>query len=378
MKTLNFLRDSKKNLIKAILVSVIISGSSLNSYNNPLIPPPLLTEIHFGTDGWSLEFYGGDYFGSSNLDNFRVVGLYDTARFNPGIVVNPNATIILRQSDFMTPLYINPEGDHLKIQELYNDLWLEIDYFGLPFGEIPGGCEVGAPTGEGSVAWQKFYYVDQMYYEDYWTVKESPNTMGSSPLQVNKRSSFSGYVRDFNNDPLPFIKLDYTDNLHYNFFTPLVPEVYTNEEGYFFTENMFCKEYHINFSDINGIVADTEITIEPDMSNYFEFKLDTLLTGINEIKPMIPEFSIFNIPNPSSSQTKFIIETSNPKPGQNGVIKIYSETGYIVDILPVEINNEKEEVNYSFNDESLTPGIYVYNLEIKGQKVASGKMILTR
>lgn len=378
MKTLNFPHCSKKNLIKAMLVSVIISCSSLNSYSNPLLFPPLLTEIHFGSDGWSLEFYGGEYFWSSNLDNFRVIGLYDTARFNSGIEVNSYEAIILRQSDFLTPLYINPEGDHLKIQELYNDLWLDVEYFGLPFGDIPGGCEVGAPSGEGSVAWQRFFFVDQMYYEDFWTVKEYPNTMGSSPMQVNKRSTFSGYVRDLNNDPLPFIKLDYTDNLHYYYFTPLVPEVYTNEEGYFFTENMYCKEYQINFRDINGIVADTELIIEPDISNYFEFKLDTLLTGMNEIYPLTLHYSICNIPNPASSQTTFIIEANSSNTGREGVIKIYSENGFILDIIPVTLNDEKQEITYNFADKNLAPGMFVYNLEIKGQKVASGKMIVSR
>ena len=366
----------KRDLVRAFLISVITCTCSLHSNSNPLPYPPLLTEIYFGTDGWSLEFYGGEYFWSSNLDNFRVTGLYDTAQFNPGIQVYPNEPIVLHQSDFMTPLYINPEGDHLMIQELYNDQWLEIEYFGLPFGNIPYGCDVGAPVGEESVAWQKFYFIDQMYYEDYWTVKESPNTIGSSPLQVVERSSFSGYVRDLNNDPLPFIKLDYTDDMHYHYFTPLVPEIYTNADGYFFSDNMYCKEFHINFMDINGVLADTAITLEPGIVNYFDFKLDTLLTGISEQKTSVSRFSISNKPNPCSSQTTFLIETNLTKPDQKGVIKIYSENGFIVDIIPVSLNDEKQEIKYNFADVGLTQGMFVYNLEIKGQKVASGKMII--
>ena len=143
---------------------------------------------------------------------------------------------------------------------------------------------------------------------------------------------------------------------------------------------MYCRNYSIYF--LNGFwgarISDTTIRIdlEPDSANYFEFQLNTLLTGISDIRPSTLQYSISNIPNPSSSHTTFIIETNLSKPDQEGVIKIYSENGFIVDIIPVSLNDEKQEIKYNFADVGLTQGMFVYNLEIEGKKVASGKMII--
>jgi hypothetical protein len=92
----------------------------------------------------------------------------------------------------------------------------------------------------------------------------------------------------------------------------------------------------------------------------------------------LPEYSISTHPNPSSSGTTFIIETNRPGPDQRGVIKIYSENGFIVDIIPVELYNERQEKMYHYTDKSLSSGMYYYNLEISNQKVASGKILISR
>ena len=345
-----------------------------------MLPPPMLTEINFGTNGWSIEFYGGEYFWDSNLDIYRIAGLYDTAQFRPGIEVNPNEVLVLTQDDFLTSFYINPAGDFLKLEELINGQWLDIDYYGLPFGDIPEQyfCEVTAPEGDESIAWQRFFYVDQSYYESFWTVKELPSTLGNNPFQVSKKTTFSGYVKDSNNEPLPGIKLDYANYIFYYIMTPTVPEIFTDDNGYFFSDNIFCKIYDINFLHDYGEIGDTTISIEPDSANYFEFRLDTLLTVISENNLPVSGFSIQNIPNPSNYQTTFLVGSDLPGLHREGVIKIYSEAGYIVDIIPIEITGDKQKVVHNFNDKSLESGLYLYNLEIKNHKVASGKMIISR
>jgi hypothetical protein len=141
---------------------------------------------------------------------------------------------------------------------------------------------------------------------------------------------------------------------------------------------MFCRKYDIRFLLDEDEIGDSTIFIEPDSANYFEFRLDTLLTGIKEIKPAISRYSIFNIPNPSSSQTTFIIESNSQKLDNKGVIKIYNEAGFIVDIVPVQINQAKQELVYHFNDKSLASGLYFYNLEIGWLNMASGKMVISR
>lgn len=382
MKSSSTFQVLNRKLVKFWAIIFVGLSFTFSSFSNPIEIPPTLLEIYFGPSGyeWSIEMMLSEYIGAENLDEMRITGLNGTAQFNPGIEYTPNLPFIITPDDFQTSLFINPAGDFLLLEFQFGDDWWPVDYFGLPFGDfVPVGyhhSEVSAPVGEESIAWQKFSYPDS--YDYFWTVKELPNTIGSNPFQVSKRATFNGYVKDENDEPLAGIKLYYCP-LEFHFATiPTVPELFTDSEGYFATDNMFCKKYDINFLYEGSEIGDTTVSIEPDSSNYFEFKLDTLLTGINDYKPVIPGYSIYNIPNPSSSQTKIIIESNHPEPGIKGVVKIYSEPGYIVDILPVEIKNKKEEVNYYYNEKSLSSGLYFYSLEIRNQKVASGKMLITR
>jgi hypothetical protein len=378
MKILNRFKSAKGILTRFSLIICLGFCLNSNSFSNPIVPPPMITEIYFGTGGWSIELFIQEYLAVNNLDNMRMKGLYDTAQFVPGIEFVPGEPFFVTTADFQTPFYINQAGDYLSLEELYDGEWRPIDYLGLAFGDIPEPyySEVCAPVGEESIAWQSFEYTDSE--PDFWTVKELPNTIGSSPYQVSKRASFSGYVKDKNDDPIADVKLYYCSAQYHYETTPTVPEIFTDSNGYYLTDNMFCKKYNIRFLFEGGQIGDTTICVEPDAANYFEFKLDTLLTGIGEYRPAKINYSIINIPNPLSSQTTFIIESSGYRQNQKGVIKIYSPEGFIVDILPVEISAEKQELAYNLADKSQPAGIYYYSFEIGREKKASGKMVISR
>lgn len=372
MKILNYVKSTKG--IIARLSLIICLGFCLNfpSRCNPIVEPPMIIEIYFSSGDVFIELLIP--MGEGNLDNIRMTGLYDTAQFLPGIEYTPGVVFYITGSDFETPFNINQAGDYIYLEEYYQGEWNQYDYYGFGFGNIPGS-EVSAPIGEESIARQEFS--DSYDNYDYWTVKELPNTIGSSPFQVSERAEFSGFVKDKNDNPLPGIELYYCPpQFHYN--TPGVPYIITDENGYFFTANMFCKKYNISFLFEEGEIGDTSIFVEPDSANYFEFKLDTLLTGIDEYKPATTSYSVYNIPNPLSNQTTFIVEVSGQIHHQKGIIKIYSSEGYIIDILPIEIYEGKQELNYNINDKSLASGIYYYSLEIGHQKVATGKMVISQ
>jgi hypothetical protein len=377
MELLKYLINLNRKFLR---VSFIISlGFCLNfqSFSNPILIPPMILEVYFSSDDVYIELLISEYYGGENLDNIRMTGLYDTAQFLPGIMYTPGEVFYVTREDFETPFNINQAGDYLNLEENYGGSWYPIDYYGLPFGDIPGYyyCAVSAPTGEESIACQMF--TTPFGDADFWTVKELPNSIGSSPYNVQKRAAFSGYVKDKNDEPLGNIKLYYClEEFHYT--TPGVPEIFTDENGYFFTDNMFCKNYFITFFYNDGAIGDTIINVEPDSANYFEFRLDTLLTGTNEVKPEVPAYSICNVPNPFSNQTKFVVETTGEIQDHKGIIKIYSNEGYIVDILPVEINGEKQDLSYNPADKSLASGIYYYSLEVGHEKKASGKMVISR
>jgi len=373
MTILILLKRICKGLKKSIVLLIFGFFLTLQSHSNPIAPPPMITEIHFDTEGnWSIELCFWDTY-EGNLDNFRITGLHDTAQFVPGIAIQGGAFIV-DQGDFMTSLNIDQTGDVLYLEYFDGSYWILWDYFGLGFGVLPPyfNSDVSPPVGEQSIAWQgMILYGGGM---GYWVVKELPNTLGADPLDVHKRAGFNGYVLDKNGAPIPGIFLDYGDLIYPTF--PSMPLIISDQDGYFHTDSMFCRKYDVLFMHNGDVIGDSVIFIEPDSANYFEFTLDTLLTGYDEHRQELQEYSIRAVPNPFSFQTTFIIGNSQVQKPQKGIVKIYNAEGVIVDILPVTITSEVEEVKYDPSVKDLVPGVYVYALEIAGNRKASGKMIV--
>ena len=367
----------KKSLdvfLKASLILLLGFNLPILIIGNPIVPPPIMTEIYFGPGGWEIEMVVSEIYGMDNFDGLRVAGIYDTALIQSGITFTPGEVFYITQDDFITPLYIDQNGDLLRLQSFWDNQWWDLDWPHLAFGNVMWS-QVSSPVGEESIAFQHF---SCEYGDDYWTAKEIPNTIGYNPYQVNKRAQFYGYVFDKNDEPLSNIKLDYCMNYNYYLCSPELPVIYTNEDGYFFTDQMFCKFYDIVFLFNEEEIGESNVYIEPDSANYFEFRLDTLLSVVKEVKSGSPDYTIKNIPNPFSNTTTFVIDSRLSQKDQKGVIKIYSNEGIIVDIIPVELTGSGTEVTYSSNRRLLPSGVYYYNLEIGRHKEASGKMVFSR
>lgn len=376
MNSLSFFQIIKRKLV-IFLVTIYLGINFPNpSFSNPIVPPSVIQEIYFGQWSWEIELCRNEFYELENLDSLWLYGQYDTAKFEYGHEFYGDIMVVTNY-DMLTPMFIDQSGDIVTL--CYKNGNFDEYIGGISWGTFDGnpGWGVTAPVGDQSIAYQRFDLYE--YDWEYWKVKEQPHTIGSNPGWVSKRANFEGYVKDRNNEPLSGIFIDYCD-FYYGASDPDVPMIWTGPDGHFSTNNMFCRKYNISFkNDIyEPSIGDTTVNLEPDSANYFEFTLDTLLTGVGENRHKGPSYSIWNIPNPSSTHTKFIIETSSPGTDQKGVIKIYNESGYIVDILPVEISGGKQEITYNFNDKTLSSGLYFYNLEIGHQKMASGKMLITR
>ena len=365
----------KRKLVKFFIIIFLSLSPSFLTLSNPIIPPPVVFEIYFGPWSWEIEIQNNQYYSYiENFDDLWLVGQFDTARFEPGHSFLPGVIEIATQFDMLTPMTIQQSGDYVKLYYISGNY---SEYLGgIGWGSF--SSEVTAPVGEQSIALQMFNLDENDWGS--WNAKEQPHTINSNPGHIIKRTSFSGYVWDQNDAPMPNIYLDYCwDDEYYYGSSPTVPLINTNSDGYFHTDNMYSRKYHINFriGEFYGpSIGETNVYLEIDSANYFEFKLDTLLTGIHEVKPSLPGYSIFNQPNPVTSQTTFVVETGDPHPDQKGVIKIYNETGFIVDIIPVNLNSQRQEIIYSFDDKFLSTGVYIYNLEVRNNRVGSGKLIL--
>ncbi len=364
----------------AVLAFLILINGPV-SKANPIIPPPIITELYFSDDGWIMEMVFTD-FGSGALDSIRLVGLYDTAMFNPGILVVAGEVIVITNEDMQSPFFIDPLGDYVFLEECFSSQWFIIDWYGLTFGEVPEPniSWVTAPVGEESVACQEFLLYDPWYPETfYWTVKEKPNSIGSDPLEVNKKALFQGMVLDQQLNPLPEIRLIYCDEVMHYGTIPTVPYVMTDDTGFFYADDMFCRKYHFIFIRDIDPIWDTVVSVEPDSNNYFEFVLDTLLLGIPEIDDR-KSVSLYNYPNPFSENTKIIAELPFQPGSSEAIIKIYNTAGELLAIKPMHALNGSNtyELELNTNTLSLKPGTYICSFEMGHKRLASSTMILAR
>jgi len=363
---------------KALLTFLVISCFPV-TIANPIIPPPIITELYFAEDGWQMEMVFDEMYGVDNLDNVRLVGLYDTALFNQGITVNTGEIMVITENDLQLPFFIDSLGDDITLETGSGSNWVTLGDFGIYFGEYNGyqTLPVTAPIGSESVAYQEFYHPDNYDYS-YWSVKEKPQTIGSSAFDVQKRVLFQGFVFDMEQNPIPNVKLDYCYSGYYYSSSPTVPLLVTNEDGYFYTESMFSRKYHIIFRDnYRVIIGDTIISVECDSNNYFEFVLDSIWVGLNVNEP-VRDISFYNFPNPFSERTKIVADLHYNSGSSKAIVKIYNQQGELLKILPLNnsSNNKKFETNFELSETQLKPGTFLYTLEIDHKKVASNKMII--
>jgi hypothetical protein len=149
-----------------------------------------------------------------------------------------------------------------------------------------------------------------------------------------------------------------------------------------FSIQEYCITYYTElFFQSGQVLMDSIVNIEPDSVNYYEFTLDTLLTGIQTVAIETGiHFSCF--PNPSSGETSITFSLPSGRHFSKALIKIYDLDGEIVRILPLDQNASNN--NYSVNwdglcyDNFAASGIYFCKLELDGQKVASDKIVITR
>lgn len=381
---MNSILKRASSAILMMLCAMIIHGPFSLSRANPIIEPPVLTEIYFGPDGWQIEMLFDEMFQGViyDLDNFRLSGLNGWAPFNAGINVVPGEVMMVTNDNLQYPLLIEPQGDEIWLEEFFGSEWYRISPFPLRFGTLPAGnSTVTAPSGEESIAMCHILVNDpQSGWFDYWTLKEKPNTIGNEPLVVSKRAYFQGCVLDENLQPMPGIRLSYCP-LYYNIYTttPPLPWLETDQEGYFFTDSMFCRCYDIEFIHDGTMVADTGlICVEPDSANYHTFVLDTLLTSTTEQKER--ELVIVEcFPNPTRGPLHFRFLTTPGRLSDHAVIRLYGISSRGLDEIHVRLDEEEVDILYDLGSMHDPAGsIYLYTVEINDRTIASGKLMMTK
>lgn len=356
---------------KKSLIILVILFSSLLIKANPVISPPVISELYvskyYGYN-WKMELVNN---GGYSLDDMYITSSTDTAYFKSGITFEPHETITIDQSDLASPLFIDIEGDEVTIY--YFD-WPISDYPFI-FGNYPNS-KISSPYNGQSLVYQEFYNFNNEEYF-WWLVKENNPTIGSNAFSTNTRGLFKGFVYDVNHEPIRYVNLKYSNySSSYFWIEPYISIVYTDENGYFESNCMFCKKFNLCVNYKNVTYLDTLISIEPDSVNYFEFTLDTLFAGIKELSSNSNIF-IKNYPNPFNQKTTISAEMPKSIKKSNVLIKIFNLQGEMIKIIPVNNPpNNDIKVTIDKNKLNLSSGTYIYTIEIEHRKIATNKMTI--
>lgn len=355
---------------------------------NPIACPPVISEFYMiDNSHWYLELVFKATCGvPATMDGFTITTSAGTFNLKNGIKITVNSLLIITQDSLQSPLQINRSGDFINIKNASGPYINDRLYF----GNI-ANSNISAPDpGQSIVNYGYSCWRISPYQQDiaYHLVKDNHPTIGSNPFTpfnatgTTTIGTFTGIVYDTKHNPVPGVRIGNhfyyaPDNVCENFFH----NTKTDANGKF-SLPQYSGKYAIEvFLTTVAISPNPVVYIEPDTVNYYEFIIDTTLTGIhtNSLKKKI-SFNCF--PNPSTGETaiSFIMPSNNPY--SKALVKIYNSVGEIICMLPVAMTNSQMEYvvkwDGTYMNSLVTPGNYYCNLELEGQNVATQKIIISK
>jgi len=366
-----------------IIISLLICFR-INA-NPIMVPyPPLLSEIYFDDYGnWTLEL--NTYFYSLiDLDYISIETNTGISSLIPGIQVT-DSVVILTIDSLTTPLYINPAGDFIKIHGCNNDFPSESFFY---FGAIE--YSYVSPINS-----SQSYEIQSAPYNEWicYFVKENTPNIGYTNSEASSFGILSGSIVDEDETPISDVKLIAKVSA-YNYEThPIYDEseygidlyydhqISTDNYGLFYAEDIPARNFFLNFySEDENYIYDTtiELSIEPELINDYHFVLDCdlIYVDLNEIESH--DFELKNYPNPVSDRTTISCNIGNSMAYKNAIVKIFTINGELMKILPLRSVGSNDVLMTNCNLSGFSQGIYYYNLEIDGKKLASNQMVVIK
>ncbi len=358
--------------MKKQLITLAFVFFSVSLFSNPIVLPPVISEIYWDENSWTMELVFDDlYCPWVSLDELTLVFNEDTSAFITGIPIVFNQPMVVTKNELVEPFEILIGGGIIEILETENL---------FPIGDILiyGNHEWSyiTPVSFGQSIVHQVFDVNGGYNTDIWLVKDTLPSIGYLPFTCQTRANFSGKVIDNLLRPFPDASIKYISGTTYA-YSPSIPEIITDENGEFSTDQMFCKQYWIKIYVDGQEELFTTLNIEPDSANYFEFILDSLYVGTNDDVPVKQNVSLNAWPNPFSEKLDINIQVANSKLVNQAEIKLFDLSGnmlksskinspYLVDL----------DIHWTAMSEiTMSSGVYLLVLEADGKILASQKVV---
>lgn len=366
--------------------------SFLVSRANPIDVPqiPSISEIYFDeNNNWYIEFQ--TYYMQLDINSFDEISLETssgTADFKSGISFT-DTTVIITIDSMTNPLYINPNGDFIRLYFHDED---HVVYHPSEYIFIFGNYEMSYVT---SLHELQSYCLFTNSMNVSRLAKCSTPTVGYSNDDLNCDENLLLKITDEVGNQITNVRC-YLTQFAYNYETNL------NYDWDFYDVDLFFKiqksaddNGEINFSGSeicamnselifkttdNNYLYDTiiSIAIEPGAENVFEITLDCDLIFVNTELNQTIDYGMKVYPNPVNEEATITFNSNGKINTDHAIIKIFSDQGDLIDIIPVINNNSQPDYNIKYGTSGLASGSYYCNLEISGKKVSTAKMIVIK
>lgn len=110
------------------------------------------------------------------------------------------------------------------------------------------------------------------------------------------------------------------------------------------------------------------------IESLFSREILVLPTGVSELDEQVKDYELLqNRPNPFDEATIISVKSNKELDYQSAEILIQDMNGNIIEKLPIELNNEINEVTYHHGYGKV--GIYAYSLVVNGKIISTNRMI---
>lgn len=360
---------------------------------NPILGPgePLIGEIYFDeNDNWFIEFNTSAYeWEAYSFDEIILETSSGQSEVKSGIVFT-DSTVLITQDSLLTPLFINPAGDYIKIVKESGDdgYWFPSercfifgDYEYSHVGVLYSGQSYCIPYG-----------MDFLYC----ITKCNVPTPGYSDVNDNFYGDLVLNISDGNSNPMPDIKCFLT-SYSYNCETHCLYDVYeydysiqlyrtidsqSDSDGRidFLSSNIYAMNYSLIFksADENYLYDTTiNISVEPGIENVFDITLDCEIIWVDVETEKLDRELLEVFPNPAKEQVSIAFPDKNIPIKKFAVVKVFSENGDLIKIVPVSNTTDGiQDLTIDIGD--MSSGNYYCNLEVDGRKLAVSKFIVVK
>lgn len=356
---------------------------------NPIDNTPIakFSELIFDDNvHWTMELYLPFNEDGNNADSVILTVSNSEAKirteYPDGVLIG-----IITSDNLSNPLTINQAGDSIVICTYSSVYGSQVRSDNLIFGDFPG-ASVGQPVSGYSIMRNFLEYDHNDITIDCLTRFPSLGTLNDTTgLGGTMRGALYDNTNSLITNLVPFpagywyFQLEMPLNLHSDgtFTTQIFPTLYTPgllfvKIGYFPT---FQGTVAIEPFELKDIHPDTVVVQDIHLIS------DCPYCGTNDAVesndfPRNTELTLINYPNPFNAATNFFVKLPDSMKEKEGNISIYNNIGQLVREIPFKQGGSTRWDGRDMNGKAMSSGIFCYRLNIAGQTLKTGSVVLLK